>query len=117
MHVQEGFAILLVLVGVACPIIVLGVVYYMKKRMEHKQIMAAVEKGTALSELVHPRQKSPLWIKSICLGVATLVIAFGVVMSPQPGTIIAFVLAGVGAAWIVRGLLLRREHLQPKVAV
>jgi len=117
MHVQEGFAILLVLVGLAYPIIVLGVVYYMRKRMEHKQIMAAVEKGMALSELVHPRQRSPLWIKSICLGVATLVIAFGLVMSPQPGTIIAFVLAGVGAAWIIRGLLLRTELLQPKVAV
>jgi hypothetical protein len=117
MHVQEGFAILLVLVGLACPVMVLGVVYYMKKRMEHKQIMAAVEKGMALSELVHPRQKSPLWIKSICLGVATLVIAFGLVMSPRPDTILSFILAGAGAAWIVRGLLLRRELLQPKVAV
>lgn len=116
MHVQEGFAILLVLVGLACPVIVLGVVYYMKKRLEHKQIMAAVEKGTALSELVSPKQRSPLWIKSICLGVATLIIAFGLVMPLQPGTTIAFVVTGVGAAWIVRGLLLRREHLQPKVA-
>jgi len=116
MHVQEGFAILLVFLGLACPVIVLGVVYYMKKRLEHKQIMAAVEKGTALSELASARQKSPLWIRSICLGVAMLVIALGLVMPSQPGTIIAFILTGVGAAWIVRGLLLKREHLQPKVA-
>lgn len=108
MHVQEGFAILLVLVGLACPVIVIAVVHYMKKRLEHRQIIAAVEKGAVLSELIAARQKSPLWIKSISLGVAALVIAFGLVMAPQPGTILAFVLAGAGAAWVVRGLLLRR---------
>jgi Na+/H+ antiporter NhaD/arsenite permease-like protein len=108
---------LLLLAGLFCPVIVIGVVYYMSKRLRHKQIMAAVEKGTVLSELMPARQRSPLWIRSICLGVAMLVIAFGLVMPSQPGTIIAFVLAGAGAAWIVRGLLLRKDHLQPKVAV
>jgi len=117
MHVQEGFAVMLVLVGLACPVIVISVVYYTKKRLEHKQIMAAVEKGVVLSQLMPPRQRSPLWIRSICLGVAALVIAFGLVMSSWAETIIPFVIAGVGAAWVVRGLLLRRDHTQPKVAV
>ena len=114
MHVQEGFAMLLVLVGLACTVIVIGAAYYMKKRLEHKQIMAAVEKGAVLSELMSARQRSPLWIRSLSFGVATLIVAFGLVMSPRPGTIMAFLLAGAGAAWIVRGLLLRRDYLQPK---
>ena len=111
MHIQEGFAIMLVLIGVASPAIAIGVVYYLKKRLEHKQIMAAVEKGVPFSELVAPKAIGPAWIRGVSLGIALLIIALGFLVSSGPGAVAAFVLAGVGAAWVVRGLLYRKYAL------
>jgi hypothetical protein len=57
--IMLGFMWLLVLLGVSSPIIVVGVIYYLKKRLEHKQIMAAIEKGTPLSDFIPPRPPKP----------------------------------------------------------
>ncbi|MHC4457487.1 MAG: hypothetical protein ACYS0I_10425, partial [Planctomycetota bacterium] len=71
--IGAAFAVLIIFVGMASPIIVIGLVYYLKKRLEHKQIMAAIEKGTPLSELRPPKPKGPLWIRSLTAGIALLV--------------------------------------------
>ncbi len=107
MHVREGFAILLTLVGIASPVVVIGVVYYLKKRLEHRQIMAAVEKGTSLAELLRPKPAGPAWIRPLSVGIAILVIAIGFAVSPHFEVVVAFVLGGVGAGCVVRGVLCR----------
>ena len=43
--------ILVVFITCCAPIIILALLYYHKKKMEHTQIMTAIEKGTPLSEL------------------------------------------------------------------
>jgi len=111
----QAFGIALIVIAAAAPVIIAGVVYYLKKRLEHKQIMAAIEKGTPLSELRPPKQNGRLWIKNVTIGIALLIIGTGfVLVAPRggPSPTIALVLIGVGAAWIIRGVLNRKYQPQ-----
>jgi hypothetical protein len=115
MSPREAFGIFFVLIGCAAPIIIIGVVYYLKKRFEHKQIMAAIEKGTPLSELRPPKQNGALWIRNLTIGIALLIIGLGWIFlaaHSAASILIALILIGVGIAWIVRGVLNRKYQLQ-----
>ena len=113
MSPEEAFGVFLVLLGCAGPIIVVGVIYYLKKRLEHKQIMAAIEKGTPLSELRPAKQNGTLWIKNLTVGIALLVIGVGwSTMMGRHALFAAFILIGVGIAWIIRGALNRKYQMQ-----
>ncbi len=121
MSPEEAFGIFLVLLGCAGPIIIVGVVYYLKKRLEHKQIMAAIEKGTPLSELWPARHNGTLWIRNLTVGIALFVIGVGCLMGPIGNddmvVLIASILIGVGIAWIVRGLLNRKYGMPSRLSV
>lgn len=121
--IVDGIAILLILLGLSTPIIVVGLVYYLKKRLEHKQIMAAIEKGTPLSELRPPKPKGPLWIRSITVGIALLVISLPFLyMFLEPlfrrdytneSALYPFaIFFGIGTAFFIRGLLQRKAQRQ-----
>jgi uncharacterized membrane protein HdeD (DUF308 family) len=120
MSPNEAFGVALILIALAVPVIVVGVVYYLKKRFEHKQIMIALEKGTPLSELrsIKPKPVGPIWIKYLSSGVLILAIGLAfIVAGPRmgPGSPMLFVgliLCGVGIASLIRGLLYRKY--QPK---
>lgn len=117
MSPREAFGIFFILIGCAAPIIIIGVVYYLKKRLEHKQIMMAIEKGTPLSELRPPKQNGALWIKNLTIGIALVVIGLGLLFSrlghgAPGGPTIALILLGIGIAWIVRGVLNRKYQPQ-----
>jgi hypothetical protein len=118
--IVTGMMVLLIMVGVSSPIVVVGVIHYLKKRFEHKQIMAAIEKGIPLSELVPPKPQlqlaGPGWIRYVSLGIALIIISFGFLMGGSAGTIAAFALLGVGAAWLIRGLLHRKYYLKGQSA-
>ncbi len=98
--------------------IVIGLVIYFAKRLEHKQILAAIEKGIPPSKLKSPEFKptGPLWIKHISHGIIVLAVAcafaFGFERLPfhgnGPAFFIAVILFGVGIALIIRGLLYRK---------
>ncbi len=112
-EIVTGMMVLLIMIGVSSPIVVIGVIHYLKKRLEHKQIMAAIEKGTPLSELVRPKPQlpGPGWIRYVSIGIMLLIISLGFLLGGRHETIIAFALLGVGAGWLVRGLLHRKYHL------
>ncbi len=118
MSPEEAFGIFFVLIGCAAPVIVVGVVYYLKKRFEHKQIMAAIEKGTPLSELRPPKQNGALWIRKLTLGIALMIIGLSLLLVVGPrkrggaSTLFAFVFFAIGVAWMIRGLLYRKYQLQ-----
>jgi hypothetical protein len=120
MSPTEAFGVALILIACAVPVIVVGVVYYLKKRFEHKQIMIALEKGTPLSELrsIKPKPVGPIWIKYLSSGVLIFAIGLAfIVAGPRmgPGSPMLFVgliLCGVGIASLIRGLLYRKY--QPK---
>ena len=117
-EILGGLTVLIILLGCSSPIIVVGVVYYLKKKLEHKQIMAAIEKGTPLSELRPPKQKQngALWIRSLTFGIALIIIGLAFLVAGPGGDsialFIAFVLCGVGLAWLIRGLLYRKYQPQ-----
>lgn len=112
MPLTEALGAALVLIALSVPVIIVGVVYYLRKRFEHKQIMAAIEKGTPLSELRPPKQNGTLWIKNLTVGIALIIIGLGIVLSGRGGGIIGLVLFALGVAWVIRGWLNRKY--QPK---
>lgn len=129
MEISEAFGVMLILIGLAAPIIIIGVIYYLKKRLEHKQIMAAIEKGTPLSELRPLKQTGPTWIKSLTAGIALLIFAAGVAFVTivghvrldqqrvvyslfSPFSFVLVILLAVGISCLIRGLLLRKAQRQ-----
>lgn len=113
MYIHEALAVLLVLLGLASPLLIVGFFYYLQKRLEHRQILAAIEKGIPISQFVTPRRRpaGPAWISYLWVGIALLIVGVGFQISNEPERIIAFILGGVGAAWIVRGLVHRHYFL------
>ena len=114
-----SLGVFIILLGISSPIIVVGVVYYLKKRLEHKQIMTAIEKGTPLSEIIPPKPKpaGPAWINYVSTGIALIIIGLGFVLGglgrgEDIGILIFFVLGGVGVAMLTRGLLHRKYYLK-----
>jgi hypothetical protein len=121
MNVLDAIGVLIVLLGVLSPIIVIGGVYYSKKRLEHEQIMAAIEKGTPLSEIIPPKPKpaGPAWIKYVCSGVALIIIGLGFTLfdpTKDFGILIFVVLCGAGAGTLIRGLLHRKYYLKNQLS-
>ena len=122
-YIVQGITALIVFIGISSPIIVVGVIYYLKKRLEHKQIMAAIEKGTPLSEIMPPKPKpaGPAWIKHVSLGIMLLIIGLGFTFlnplyTAHSGMSIFTILFGVGAGLVVRGLLHRKYYLKEQAS-
>ncbi len=97
-----------------------------KKYFEHKQIMAAIEKGTPLSELrpVQQVKKEVNWIKSLTVGIAVLLMSIGIAIIASASVIFDFpdrdagfglfiasvILLAIGIAATIRGILLRKAE-------
>jgi hypothetical protein len=119
----HGITAFIILLGVSSPIIVVGVIYYLKKRLEHKQIMAAIEKGTPLSEIMPPKPKpaGPAWIKYVSAGIALIIVGLGFTLfdpmnTSYFGILIFAVLCGVGVGLLIRGLLHRKYYLKNEIS-
>jgi hypothetical protein len=117
-----GITAFVVFLGLSIPIIVVGLVYYLKKKLEHKQIIAAIEKGTSLSELRPAKPIGPLWIKNLTAGIALLIVGIGLACMPLLGYfvgpppfvyfVIALILFSIGISRLIRGLLQRKTKQQ-----
>ena len=117
-----GIVVFIIFLGISSPMIIVGLIYYLKKRLEHKQIMAAIEKGTPLSELRPVKPAGPLWIKNLTAGIALLIIAAGLIgvglvrgysCDESLGFFfIAIILFALGISRLIRGLLQRRAKKQ-----
>jgi len=120
-EILSGLTVLIILLGCSSPILIIGLVYYFMKRLEHKQILAAIEKGTPLSELKPPkqRQNGVLWIRNLTFGIAMIIIGLAFLVAGPGGDaialFIALVLCGVGLAWLIRGLLYRKHYLKSQL--
>jgi len=109
--IVEGLEVLIIFIATSAPIIVVGLFYYLKKRLEHKQILAAIEKGTPLSELRPPKPVGPIWIKYLTSGIAYILIAVGLVwlLGYESSFIwVPLILFAIGIAWVIRGLLYKK---------
>jgi len=120
---QEGITVILIFLGLSTPLIIIGLIYYIKKRLEHKQIMAAIEKGTPLSELRPPTPATPNWIRSISVGIAFLIFSLPFLYMflelfirrsyfTEKNLMPFAVFFAIGFAFFIRGLLLRKAQRQ-----
>lgn len=91
-EIAGGVTVFIIFLGMSSPIIVVGLVYYFLKRLEHKRIIAAIEKGVPISELgIDPKEQDkksegPGWVRDQSKGITLLIIGLG----------IGFVLWGLG---------------------
>jgi len=110
----KGITVFVIFLGMSSPLLIIGLVYYFMKRLEHKQILAAIEKGTPLSELRPPKKKQngALWIRSLTFGVAMIIIGWSfLIVGPSNNSeiqVVAVIFLGIGVAWLIRGILYRK---------
>ena len=81
--ISETLIVLIVFTAPAIPLLVIGTVYYYKKKLEHNQILAAIEKGVPVSELsIGPKKEDksygPGWVQDRSKGITLLVISIGI---------------------------------------
>ena len=115
---NETIIVFIVFGSLTTVAILIGLIVYFGKRLEHKQILAAIEKGTPLSELrsVKPKPVGPIWIKYLSSGVLILAIGLAfIAIQPWMGslpTFVGIILCGVGIASLIRALLYRKYQPQ-----
>ncbi|MHC4499092.1 MAG: hypothetical protein ACYS21_08295 [Planctomycetota bacterium] len=96
---------------------------FYRKRLEHKQVMAAIEKGIALSALRPAKLAALVWITSLSVGMALLIVAIGIVVWAHFGQqqegygksiellrLAAIPLLGAGISLVLYGLLRRKSE-------
>ncbi len=119
MPIEEAIGVAMIVIACLAPVIIVGIIYYLKKRLEHKQILAAIEKGTPLSDLVsvRPAPAGPAWIGYVSKGVAAIIIAIALGISAgfRHTMILAYVIGGLGAALLISGLLHRRYYIKGRI--
>ncbi len=81
--IPETLIVLIVFTAPAIPILVIGMVYYYKKKLEHKQVLAAIEKGVPVSELSiaakkQKKNEGPGWVRDQAKAVTSIVIGVGI---------------------------------------
>jgi len=124
----EGMlAILLIFGGPILVVFVVCLFRFLKSRMQHKEILAAIEKGVAIPDLRTAKPLIPRWITNIALGIALIVLSpafvlHGIGTSGMKGleslktvliyntafpTLICF---SIGLFFLIRGLLLRKHE-------
>ena len=127
--------VFIVFAAPAMPFIVIGMVYYFKKKLEHKQVLAAIEKGVPISELNLRKLKAkeddqttgPGWVKDITKGITCLIIAVGIgiilycsiILHRGPAHssllwIIPIIFFGNGIGLVIRGMMRRKYEKQPE---
>ena len=124
---NESIIVFIVFASMTTVAIVIGLLVYFGKRLEHKQILAAIEKGVPVSEL-KPRKlepAGPVWIKYLTggiifffIGLAFMSVCPGIwgMRNAGPGAFVAFILCGVGLSWLLRGLLYRKYDTQSRLS-
>lgn len=127
-EIGEGLKVFFIFLGFSAPIIICGIVYYLNKRLEHKQIMAAIEKGIPFPDLKPPKPKGSTWIKNFTAGITLLILAagflcFGLFRNHHNGfhhfgfrsgnLVLPLILFAVGISRLIRGLLQRKSEKTP----
>jgi len=109
-----GYGHLVVAAGLGVFILALLVLLFCyllyRKRLEHKQMMAAIERGIEPAGLGTTKTLGLVWITSLTIGVGLLIIGIGVVWAGFAGIFMlaGIALLGVGISLVLYGLL-RRE--------
>ena len=110
-NLGEGITVFIIFLGMSSPLLIIGLIYYFKKRLEHKQILAAIEKGMPLTDIIPVKKRGPAWIRNLAKGIPFIIIggallAFG--ENSGDDILIPIALLGIGVAFLVCGLLQKK---------
>ena len=124
----EGIlAILLIFGGPVLIVFVVCLFRFLKARMQHREILAAIEKGMTLPELPLSKPRIPTWITNVAIGTAFIVfspafVLVGMGACNEVGDMKTTVICGtampsliffsIGLFFFIRGMLLRRHECQ-----
>jgi hypothetical protein len=108
-------------------VFIVGMFLFLRARMRHREIMAAIEKGVSLSELrasEFSKPHMPRWIGNMSLGIAFLIVSpvfivhglLSVGRSGMGNIIPTFICFGIGVCFLIRGLLFRKYEHQAAVS-
>jgi hypothetical protein len=108
-----------IIVGYVIVVITMFSFLFFVRRLKHKEIMAAIEKGVSLPELGKTRPRSPRWITNISAGIGFLIVSllllteflYDLIRRNDFGySVLLFfgVLFAIGVVFLVRGLLQRK---------
>ncbi len=111
---------------VLLPILVILLFFFYRKKLQHQQILAAIEKGMPVQDLlVTPAKKETGWIPNFSAGIGLLFIAVMLVIlyfqvdvyrtgriSSLGFAAIPVVLAGIGISRLLRGIFQRSSQKQ-----
>lgn len=109
------------------PILFLLLILFYRKKYQHQQILAAIEKGIPVTDLIAkpvPQNREINWIRSLSAGIGLLFVAImltAVTAFTNKGVgfvITSIIIGGVGLIYLLRGVLQRRydkkqEELPP----
>ncbi|MBN1788723.1 MAG: hypothetical protein JW806_10080 [Sedimentisphaerales bacterium] len=107
-------------------VIMLTLYFLNKKRMEHQQIMAAIERGVPVSALIPLKQKGPNWIINLTSGIGLSLLGLGLIVVVLAATgckieddsgialFLALVFLTVGITRLIRGILQRKVDKEEK---
>lgn len=122
---DPAIIVFIVFSTIATVVIIIGLIAYFCKRLEHKEILAAIEKGIPLSELKSRKHESlgPAWIKYLTGGIIFFFIGLAFLFGGTVwdhgslGPFVAFIMCGIGLAWLARGLLYRKYEKKSTLSV
>jgi hypothetical protein len=104
------------------PVALIFIYKIFSKKLKHKQVMAAIEKGVLVPKT--GRRKGPRWIRSTYMGILLLVISCVFVYlyleplihgrKPNQQQFLLFIMAtlSISMALLVRGILLRKSQIK-----
>jgi hypothetical protein len=117
-----GYGRVVVMGGIAVFVLVVVVLLFCylfyRRRLEHRQVMAAIERGMEPAGLGTTKVPGLVWITSLTIGVGLLIIGIGVVWAGFAGIFMlaGIALSGVGISLVLYGLL-RREAERRALAI
>lgn len=127
MDLEGILAIVLIFGGPLLIVFVVCLFRFLKARMRHREILAAIEKGITLPEPESSKPRIPRWITNVAIGAAFIVfspafILVGMGAGHEVGCMKTTVLCGtampsliffsIGLFFFIRGLLLRKHECQ-----
>jgi hypothetical protein len=105
------------------PLIVILLFFFYKKKLQHQQIMAAIEKGHPIADLLAaPTKKETGYVANISAGVGLIFVAIALLILYVPAgvymaqnlprnslVVIPIVLIGLGITRLIRGIYQKKE--------
>ena len=108
---------------VLVPICLILLFFFYKKKLQHQQILAAIEKGHPIEDLLaKPAKQEKGWLSNISAGVGLIFVAIALLILYAPAgvyighnlprnslVVIPIVLIGLGITRLIRGIYQKKE--------